>query len=177
MALRGILRMLAGVTGLLLVYGFVYAMEGMTTRIPTSPIRELLMSTLWMLPWALLFCSGFHDLSIAAKRAWLFWGGSVLLILLVYYYERNTSSHELTKSLMPLLISIGGILPHVFRRLSVLYAICSVCAGLVGILVLYNALQTFLSAGSHFNTRTIAALMVTFALTSVGAGALSVMRL
>src|ERR1700746_1276457 len=100
---------MAGITGLVLVYGVVYAMEGMTTRIQMSTIRELATSTLWMLPWALLFCSGFHDFSIAAKHSWVFWSGAALLMSFVYYYERNTTSSGVTKVLMPLLISIGGV--------------------------------------------------------------------
>lgn len=174
-ALRGTSRIMAAITGLLLVYGVVFAMEGMTTRIPTSTIRELATSTLWMLPWAVLFCAGFHDLSIATKRAWLFWGGSVLLIFFVYYYERNTSSYALTKSLMPPLIWIGGVLPHVFRRLSLLYELCSVLAGIAGIVVLYYTLPAFFSPQTHFNSKTTAAVIAAFAVTSLGAGILSVL--
>lgn len=46
--LRGICSVTAAVTGLLLAYGFIYAMEGVTTRIPTSPLRELGTTSLWM---------------------------------------------------------------------------------------------------------------------------------
>jgi len=59
--LRGISGVTAALTGLLLVYGVIYAMEGMTTRIPSSPSHELGITTLIMLPWMLLFSSGVED--------------------------------------------------------------------------------------------------------------------
>lgn len=48
--LRAIASVVAAATGLILSYGAVYAMEGMTTRVPTSPVHELGITTLWMLP-------------------------------------------------------------------------------------------------------------------------------
>src|SRR6266702_1987714 len=99
--LRGALRVTAAIAGLLLVYGVTYAMEGMTTRLPMSTTRELATSTLWMLPWTLLFCSGFDYFATLAKRQWVFWIGSFLLLFFVYYYDRNTTISGLTKAVMP----------------------------------------------------------------------------
>ena len=171
--LRGALRVIAAIAGLLLVYGVTYAMEGMTTRLPMSTTRELATSTLWMLPWTLLFCSGFDDFATLAKRQWVFWIGSFLLLFFVYYYDRNTTISGLTKAVMPLLACIGAVLPHVFRRVLLVYTVCSVFAGICGIIVLYFVFQTFLSPKTSFANGAIALVIVTFALASLGAGILS----
>jgi len=113
-ALRGISKFTAGVTGLLLVYEVVYAMESMTTRIP-NPWQELAITTLWMLPWTLLFCSGLEDFGIVTQKAWIFWVGTILALVLLYYFERNTTSTILTKAAMPVLAVSGGLLPHAIR--------------------------------------------------------------
>jgi len=47
---RGILRIAAALSGLFLVFGIVYAMEGMSTRLPTTGFRELVVSTAFMVP-------------------------------------------------------------------------------------------------------------------------------
>jgi hypothetical protein len=172
--LRGASRVIAAITGLLLAYGFIYAMEGMTTRLPMSMIRELAITTLLTLPWTLLAFSGFDDFAIGTKRPWVFWSGSSLLMCLIYNYERHTASTGLTKALMPLLASIGGVLPHVFRRISLLYAVCSVLAGLCGIIALYFVFQTFFSSQTSFASRTTAFVIAAFVLASVGSGILTV---
>src|SRR5882762_8076693 len=169
---RGALRATAAISGLLLVYGIHYTMEGVIIGLPLSTTRELATSTLSMLPWMLLFCSGFDDFATLAKRQWVFWSGSFLLLLFVYYYDRNTSG--LTKAVMPLLACIGAVIPHVFRRASLLYTIFAVLAGTCGIVVLYFGFQTFLSPKASFANGAITLVLVTFALTSLGAGILSV---
>lgn len=172
--LRGLLRVTAAIAGLLLIYGIVFAMEGMTTRVPMSAVRELATTTFWMLPWMLLFCGGFEDLSAAAKQHWVFWSGSFLMVMLVYYYERHTTSSGLTKLVMPLLAFILAVLPHVFPRISLVYTALSVLGGLCGIVAFYFVLQTFLSPKTSFANGTIAAVIVAFSLSSLGAGILSV---
>src|SRR2546421_12649210 len=98
-ALRGISKFTAGVTGLLLVYEVVYAMESMTTRIP-NPRQELAITTLWMLPWALLFCSGLEDCGIGTPQAWRFWVGAFLVLVLMYYVDRHQTSTVLSMAAM-----------------------------------------------------------------------------
>jgi hypothetical protein len=66
--LRGTARVLAALTGLLLVYGITYALEGITTRIPTAAARELAIGVLWTVPWSLLFCSGLQDVTIVTGK-------------------------------------------------------------------------------------------------------------
>ena len=122
----------------------------------------------------LVFCSGFDDFATLAKRQWVFWIGSFLLLFFVYYYDRNTTISGLTKAVMPLLACIGAVLPHVFRRVSLVYTVCSVLAGICGIVVLYFVFQTFLSPKTSFANGAIALVIVTFALASLGAGILSV---
>jgi len=73
--LRGVCSVTAAMTGLLLVYGFVFAMEGMTTRVPMTALHELVTVTLWMLPWMMLYCSGLEDLVTVTRRATVFWLG------------------------------------------------------------------------------------------------------
>jgi peptidoglycan/LPS O-acetylase OafA/YrhL len=83
--LRGISRVTAAVTALLLIYGISYAMEAMTTRLPDTSLHEFAIGTLWMFPWMLLFCSGLEDLGKATRRAWVFWAGLAVGIALLCY--------------------------------------------------------------------------------------------
>ena len=173
-ALRGVSRVTAAVTGLLLVYGAVYALEGMTTRIPTTPAREFAVTAAWMIPWMLLLCSGLEDLETVTRRAWVFWLGVTAGLIFLYYFERHTASATLTKAAMPPVAMIGGVLPHIVRRIRLLFILCSLVAAFAGLLVLYLTLSTFLSRASSFATKTIAFLVVAFVMTSLAAGALSV---
>lgn len=43
--IRGLCRLTTGLLAILFVYGITFAMEGMTTRIPTSAIREVALTT------------------------------------------------------------------------------------------------------------------------------------
>jgi hypothetical protein len=174
--LRGTARIVAAAAGLLLIYGVIYTMEAITTRIPTSAMRELSIATLWMIPWVLLFCSGFDDLAAAANHPSVFWGGSCLILFLICYFERHTSSVLLTKLLMPLLVCAGGVLPHIFRRFSFLYTVFSVFAGVCGLVVLWYVLPAFVSPRTHFATPGVGFLEAAFILGSMGAGVLSVLR-
>jgi hypothetical protein len=74
LTLRGVSRIAASAAGLWLIYGGTYPTEDMTTRIPTNPLHELWVTTLWMVPWMLLFCSGVEDFEKIAGRAWIFGG-------------------------------------------------------------------------------------------------------
>jgi hypothetical protein len=174
--LRGTLRVTAAITGLLLVYGTVYAMEAMTTRIPMSVARELVISFLFMLPWMLLFCSGLDDLATIAQRDWLFWVGAVSGLFFLYYFERNTTSSVVTKAAMPLLAVAGGALPHVIRRIRFLFTLCSFAAGCAGLLVLYFAGKTFIT-GTAFATTVIAVVITAFGITATATGVLALASL
>src|SRR2546430_11814712 len=79
--LRGTARVLASMTGLLLVYGSIFTLEGMTTRIPMAAARELATVSLWTAPWMLLFCSGVEDLSIVSGKEIIFWLGVFVVLL------------------------------------------------------------------------------------------------
>lgn len=173
LALRGISRVTAAATGLLLVYSVVYAMEGMTTRIPMSPLRELGITTLWMLPWTMLFCSGLDDFGAVTRQGWVFWAGVTLALAFLYYFERNTSSSIFTKIAMPLLATVVGLMPHLIRRIRFLFTVFSFAAGVAGLVVFYLALTSYLS-GSSFATKAIASVVFAFATASLIAGVLSV---
>jgi len=170
---RGILRIAAASSGLLLVFGIMYAMDGMTTRLPTTGFRELVVSTAFMVPWTLLFCSGFDDLTLITKRQWLFWAGSVLVLVFVYYFDRSTSLQGFNKAGMPILACILAIQPHIFRRGALLYSLVSVLFGLGGILVLFYTMQMCFRGGS-FTNRPTAVCVLSFAISSIAAGVLSI---
>jgi hypothetical protein len=172
---RAISRIVAASSGLLLIVGAVYAMEGMTTRLPTTSFRELVISTGVLLPWILLFCSGFDDLAIIAKREWLFWAGSALLLALIYYCDLSTSLQGVNKAGVPILACILAIQPHIFRRVALLYSLVSLVFGLCGVLVLFYTVQTYLR-GSSFTNQTTAACVFSFAISSIAAGVLSMRR-
>jgi hypothetical protein len=70
--LRGISRVTAAATALLLMYGITYAMEGMTTRLPETPLHEVVFRVLYMLPWMLLFRSGLEDIERIIHNTWVF---------------------------------------------------------------------------------------------------------
>ena len=172
--LRGTSKVTAGLTGLLLVYGIVYAMEGMTTRIPMSRLHELVITTLWMLPWTLLFCSGFEDLSSVRRQAWLLWVGMTLVLGFLYYFERNTTSSLLTKAAMPLMATGAGLLPHAIPRIRFIFSVCCLATGIAGIVVLSFALSTYFSAGHAFATEGITLVIFVFGTASLTTGVLSV---
>jgi len=171
---RSILSILAAFSGLLLIFGLIYAMEGMTTRVPTSGLRELAIASVFMLPWTLLFCSGLHDLASAFRRDWLFWAGIVILVVSLYYFSRNTSFARSTKAIMPLIACLGAALPQVLRPISGIYTAVSVLFAFCGICVLYFVGRTILIPGRSFATPVIACLVLLFALAAIAAGVLAV---
>lgn len=169
--IRGTAQFIAAASGLLLVFGVIYAMEGMTSRLPMGSARELVTETVFMLPWTLVFCSAFHDLSMAAKREWIFWVGSLLTLGFLYYLNRHTTDTGLTKVAMPVFASAAAIVPHALRRLAFIYSVLSGLFALCGVVVFYLDVQTFIT-GSSFATPAIAVLMVIFPLAAITAGTL-----
>ena len=175
--LRGTARVLAAVTGLLLVYGVGYALEGITTRIPTAAARELALAILWTAPWMLLFCSGVEDLSTAAHKDLVLWFGAISALAFLYYFDWHTSDSLLTKAAMPLLAVSVGLVPHFVKRLRFLFALSSIAAGVAGGYVLYFVAAAFLPSSPRFNNKVIPILIVTFGSASIIAGLLAVLDL
>ena len=99
--LRGSARILAAATGLLLVYGITFALEGMTTRIPTTATWEQATGTLWTAPWLLLFCSGLQDVTIVTGKQWVLWVGGFAALVFLYYFDHYASLSLATKAAMP----------------------------------------------------------------------------
>jgi hypothetical protein len=170
--LRAITSVVAAATGLLLAYGLIYAMEGMTTRVPVSQLHELGISTLWMVPWTILLCFGLEDFGAVTRRPWVFWAGAMLALILLYYFEHNTSSRTVTKIGMPLLATAVGLLPHVIRRIHFVFIIFSIAFGVAALVLFYFAASSYLS-GSFFSTKGIGFLVLTFGTSSFIAGVLS----
>jgi hypothetical protein len=158
----------------MLVYGMTFALEGMTTRIPTSSASELATTALWTIPWLLLFCSGLQDIVTVTGREWVLWSGGIAALMFLYYFDYYTSLSLLTKAAMPP-IAVGiGMIPHFVRRFGFLFVLSSLAAGVAGALVFYNAGATALSPKAHFATAIIRVLLVAFSVSGVASGILAI---
>ena len=78
---------------------------------------------------------------------------------------------------MPLLATVGGLLPHVVRRINFVFIVISLVAGIAGLVVLYFTVDTLVSSTSSFATKGIGLVFVAFGTASVATGALSVASL
>jgi hypothetical protein len=157
---RGFCNVTAVTTGVLLSYGLTYAMEGMTTRIRTTSVLELATTTVLMLPWTLLYCAGLDDFVTVTRHSSIFWLGLAPALAFLYYFERHTTDSLLTKSAMPLLAIVGGLLPYVVRRMTFIFAVLPFLAGIAGIVTLYYTFPSLLTFS--FATKTIGFLIVLF---------------
>jgi hypothetical protein len=157
---------------ILFVYGVTFAMEGMTTRIPTSAMREVVLTTLWFVPIALVFSSGADDIASAAKGNWFFWLIVSAGLALVYYYEFYTTDRRVTHIVTPMAAFLISALPHCFPRIKAIYSVFSFAAGICGLFVVYWIGRTLMSAPSFATTGT-AVCFIAFALASLSAAALS----
>jgi hypothetical protein len=175
--LRGTARILAAATGLLLMYGITFALEGMTTRIPTTATRELAMGALWTAPWLLLFCSGLQDVAMVTGKQWVLWFGGIAALLFLYYFDHYTSLSWATKAAVPPIAVGVGLIPHLIRKMGFLFVLSSLAAGVAGAFVLYNVAATLFSPTQHFATKIIGALLVTFCLSAITSGVLAVFDL
>jgi hypothetical protein len=164
--LRGISRITAAGSALLLIYGISYAMEGMTTRLPETVLHELAFGTLYLLPWMLLFCSGIGDIAIFTRKRWAFWIGSLAGIALLCYLEHYSTDRTLTKIAMPLLVTLCGWLPYFIRSMNFVYAVCSFATGMAGLAVCYFEGSALLSGGA-FATKSIGYLIIAFVVSSI----------
>jgi hypothetical protein len=164
-------------TGLLLVYGGIFALEGMTTRISVAALRELATVSLWTAPWMLLFCSGMEDLSNISGKDFILWLGVFVALLFLYYFDRYTSMSFLTKTAMPPLAVSAGLLPHFIKRFRFLFTLTSVAVGVVGGYVLYFCADIIWVPSRHFATKFIGALIFTFGCSGITSGLLAVFDL
>jgi hypothetical protein len=170
-------KILAATTGLLLAYGITFALEGMTTRIPTTATWELATVALWTAPWLLLFCSGLQDVVSVTGKQWVLWFGGIAALLFLYYFDHYTSLSLLTKAAMPPIVLGIGLIPHFIRKMAFLFVLSSLAAGVAGAFVLYNIAVTLFTPTAHFATKVIAVLLVTFCLSAITSGLLAVFDL
>jgi hypothetical protein len=170
--LRGTARILASMTGLLLVYGITFALEGLTTRVPTSAVWELATGSLWTALWLLLFFSGLQDLVNVTHKQWVLWLGVVAALVFLYYFDRYTSLSLLTKAAMPPIATGLGLVPHFIKRMGFVFSLSSLAVGVVSATALYYFATTMLLPTEHFATRTIGALIVIFCVTGITSGVL-----
>jgi hypothetical protein len=175
--LRGTARVLAAVTGLLLMYGITFALEGMTTRIPTTAAWELATGVSWTAPWLLLFCSGLQDAVTVTGKQWVLWLGGMAALLFLYYFDHYTSLSLVTKAAVPPLALAVGLIPYLIRKMGFLFVLTSLAAAVGGGFVLFNIAITLFSATSHFATKLIGTLLVTFCLSALTNGVLTVSEL
>ena len=173
--LRGTARVIAAAAGLLLAYGIIFALEGMTTRIPVTAVGELATVTLWTTPWMLFFCSGIEDLATFTRKDYVLWLGAIAVLVFLYYFDWHTTMSSLTKAAMPPLAVGVGLMPHFVRRLRFLSDLASIAAGMLGAYVLYITMNSVLVPTSHFATKFIGALYVTFILAGIVSGLLSIL--
>ena len=170
--LRGISRVTAAGSALLLISGITYAMEGMTTRFPETLLHELALGSLYLLPWMLLFCSGLEDIARFTRKGWVIWIGSLAGIALLCYLEHYSTDRTLTKIAMPLLVTICGSVPYFIRSTNFVYVVCSFATGIAGLAVCYFEGSKLLSGGS-FATRLIGFLIVAFVVSSIATAVLT----
>ena len=155
---------------MLLAYGVIFALEGMTTRVPTSAVRELATGALSTAPWLLLFCSGLQDFVILTRKPWVLWLGIFAVTFFLYYFDRNISLSMLTKIAMPP-IAVGlGLIPYFAKKMGFVFALSSLAAGVAGIAVVHSFAAPTLLTTTHFATRTIGVLVVTFCLAGITSG-------
>jgi hypothetical protein len=175
--LRGTARILAAATGLLLMYGITFALEGMTTRVPTTATWELATGVLGTAPWLLLFCSGLQDAVTATGKQWVLWFGGIAALLFLYYFGHYTSLSLVTKAALPPIALAVGLFPHFIRKMGFLFVLSSLAAGVSGGFVLFNIAATLFSPTTHFATKLIGSLLVTFCLSALTSGLLAVSEL
>ena len=174
--LRGTARILAAATGLLLMYGITFALEGMTTRIPTAA-WELATGVLWTAPWLMLFCSGLQDAVTVTGKQWVLWLGGIAALLFLYYFDHYTSLSLVTKAALPPIALAVGLIPHLIRKMGFLFVLSTLAAGVGGGFVPFDIAVTLFSPTAHFATKLIGALLVTFCLSALTSGVLTVSEL
>jgi hypothetical protein len=172
--LRGITRIIAAAAGLLLVYAVIFALEGMTTRLPTSAGSELATTALWTTPWLLLFCSGLQDIVTVTGTQGFLWCGAITAMLSLYYFDYHTSLSLATKAAIPPIALAIGMLPCFINKIEFLFVLSSIAAGIAGACVAYNVVSMAVSPTAHFATSAIAALLVTFSLSGIACGMLAI---
>ena len=175
--LRGAARILAAATGLLLMYGITFALEGMTSRIPTTAAWELAAGVLWTAPWLLLFCSGLQDAVTVTGKQWVLWLGGIVALLFLYSCDHYTPLSLVTKAALPPVALAVGLIPQLIRKMGFLFVLTSLTAGVGGGFVLFNIAVTLYSPTAHFATKLIGALLVTFCLSALTSGVLTVAQL
>ena len=121
----------------------------------------------------LLFFSGVEDLSIASRKELVLWIGVFAALLFLYYFDRYTSMSFLTKAAMPPLAVGAGLVPHFGKRIKFLFSLASVAAGVVGGYVLYLVADSILLPSTHFATKFIGVLIVTFVCAGITSGFLT----
>jgi hypothetical protein len=177
MVLRGTARILAAATGFLLMYSITYALEGMSTRIPTTATWELANGVLWTAPWLLLFFSGLQDLVIVTGKPWVLWLGGFAALLFLYYFDHYTSLSLVTKAAMPPIVVGVGLIPHFIRKMGFLFVLSALAAGIAGVFVLYHIAPLLFSPTAHAATKVIGASLVIFCLSGITSGVLTVFDL
>jgi hypothetical protein len=137
---RGIAQLITAVSGMLFLFGFVRDMDGLFRAFTTLQMAE---TVAFMLPWTLLLCSAFHDLSKAVSREWVFWAGSLLVFGVFFHFNRYAPNTISIRVALRALACAWAMIPHILRGLSFIYFVLCIVAGLVGIYTIYGFVHTF----------------------------------
>jgi hypothetical protein len=167
--IRGAARIVAAVTSCVLLYGAVYALEAMTTRVPVSQAHSLASFLLYSFPFALLALAGVRDL---VSSRFSFALAAILLTALFAFLNWFTSDFLTTRILGPIAtIALASTLLN-FRPLRWLAGAMSLISAVGGIgLAVYILRMT-----GRWATRAIELQVWAFILSSVLAGVLSLKR-
>ena len=111
---------------------------------------------------------------IVTGKGWVLWFGGIAALLFLYYFDHFTSLSLLTKAAMPPIAVGVGVIPHFIRKVGFLFVLSSLVAGGAGVFVLYGVAVTLFSATEYFATKVIGALLMTFCLSAITSGALTI---
>lgn len=170
---RGTAQLIAAASGLLFLLGYIHLWGGFFLASTTLQAAE---AVAFILPWTLLLCSAFHDLSIAFRREWIFWVGMLLVygvFILICRYDPNTIA---TRAGLPALACAGATIPHILRRLSFIYSALCIVTALVGAYALYVFVRTF-SLDLYAHDPAAAVYQLLFSVASIVGGWSTVARL
>lgn len=175
--IRGIARIIAAAAALLMSFGIVYTMEGITERIPVSLPKEILTEGIILGLFLGLLLAGGQDLAKATRHKAVFWIVALAGLTGVYYLNHATTDRMTTKVIAPLLALGLAVIPYFGQRLNWLYGVCSVSAGAFALYLSWILIQEKLAgSGVFFQGGILGLIWLGFILTSIIALVLTLLQ-